>query len=84
MYKVLVIGHYAHENVNKSNDLFLSMKRTEILQIFVASHHFKRYFFYKKAHIKYVGRRRGWRVLQIFRKIFRSPGDHRPKYFIAQ
>ena len=27
---------------------------------------------------------RGRRVLQIFRKIFRNPGDHRPKYFIAQ
>ena len=26
----------------------------------------------------------GWRVLQIFQNIFRSPGDHRPKYFMAQ
>ena len=24
------------------------------------------------------------RVLQIFQKEFRSPGDHRPKYFMAQ
>ena len=27
---------------------------------------------------------RGRRVLQIFQNIFRSPGDHRPKYFMAQ
>ena len=26
----------------------------------------------------------GRSVLQIFRKIFRSPGDHRPKYFMTQ
>ena len=28
----------------------------------------------------------GWSggFLQIFRKIFRSPGDQRPKYFMAQ
>ena len=26
----------------------------------------------------------GRRVLQIFLKIFRSPGDHRPKYFMVQ
>ena len=25
----------------------------------------------------------GWSVLQIFQKLFRSPGDHRAKYFIA-
>ena len=25
----------------------------------------------------------GWSVLQIFQKLFRSPGDHRTKYFIA-
>ena len=26
----------------------------------------------------------GWRVLRSFQKNFRSPGDHRPKYFMAQ
>ena len=26
----------------------------------------------------------GQRVLQIFQKIFRNPGYHRPKYFIVQ
>ena len=26
---------------------------------------------------------RGRRVLQIFQKNFRSPGDHQPKYFMA-
>ena len=26
----------------------------------------------------------GRSVLQIFWKIFRSPGDHRPKYFMSQ
>ena len=26
----------------------------------------------------------GWRVLQIFQNNFRSPRDHRPKYFMAQ
>ena len=26
----------------------------------------------------------GRRVLQIFQKIFRGTGDHRPKYFMAQ
>ena len=27
----------------------------------------------------------GWRrVLQIFQKVFRSPGDHGPKYLMAQ
>ena len=35
------------------------------------------------AYIKYVGGG-GWRVLQIFQKNFRSPGDHRAKYFTAQ
>ena len=25
----------------------------------------------------------GWSVLQIFQKLFHSPGDHRAKYFIA-
>ena len=24
------------------------------------------------------------RVLEIFQNIFRNPGDHRPKYFMAQ
>ena len=37
----------------------------------------------KGAYIKYVGGG-GWRVLQIFQKKCRSPGDHRPKYFTAQ
>ena len=42
----------------------------------------------KGAYIKYVGGGRGGggqrrRVLQIFEKIFRSPGDHRSKYFMA-
>ena len=36
---------------------------------------------FKGAHIKYVGEG-GWRVLQIFQKNFRSPGNHRPKYFM--
>ena len=37
----------------------------------------------KGAYIKYVGGgSRG--VLQIFQKIFCSPGDHRPKCFMAQ
>ena len=36
-----------------------------------------------------MGAGRGWgggrrRVLQIFQKKLRSPGDHRPKYFMAQ
>ena len=35
----------------------------------------------KGAYIKYVG---GGRVLQIFQKKFRSPRDHRPKYFMTQ
>ena len=40
---------------------------------------------HKGPYIKYVGGGGGGRrVLQIFRKIFRSPGDHRPKYFMAQ
>ena len=26
----------------------------------------------------------GRKILQIFQKIFRSPGDHRPKYSMAQ
>ena len=33
---------------------------------------------------EYPAKHRGRRVLQIFQKIFRSPGDHRPKYFMAQ
>ena len=37
----------------------------------------------KGAYIKYVGRG-GRRVLQIFRKNFRSPGDHRSKCFMSQ
>ena len=40
--------------------------------------------FPKGAYIKYVG---GWGSeggrLQIFPKKFRSPGDHRPKYYIS-
>ena len=32
------------------------------------------------AYIKYVGRGEGRMVLEIFQKIFCSPGDHRPKY----
>ena len=39
--------------------------------------------FTKGAYIKYVGGG-GWSVLQIFQKNFRSPGDHRPKYFMDQ
>ena len=31
-----------------------------------------------------AGGRGGQRVLQIFQKIFRSPGDHRPKYCMGQ
>ena len=34
--------------------------------------------------IHQVCRRGGRRVLQIFQKHFRSPRDHRPKYFMAQ
>ena len=37
----------------------------------------------KGVYNKYVGGG-GWRVLQIFQEIFRSPGDHRAKYFMAQ
>ena len=37
----------------------------------------------KGGYIKYVGGG-GWRVLQIFQKSFRSPGEHRLKYFMAQ
>ena len=36
----------------------------------------------KGAYIKYVGG--GRRILQIFQEKFRSPGDHRTKYFMAQ
>ena len=36
----------------------------------------------KGEYIKYVVG--GRTVLQIFQKIFRSPGDYRPKYFMAQ
>ena len=36
----------------------------------------------QEAYIKYVGGRWG-RALHIFQKIFRSPGGHRPKYFIT-
>ena len=38
----------------------------------------------KGAYIKSVGGEGGRRVLQIFQKNFRSPKDHRPKYFMAQ
>ena len=34
--------------------------------------------------VNQVCRRGGRRILQIFQKLFRSPGDHRPKYFMAQ
>ena len=34
------------------------------------------------AYIKYLGG--GRRVLQVFQKKCCSPGDHRPKYFMAQ
>ena len=38
---------------------------------------------FKGAYIKYVGGgARGF--YKIFQKIFRSQGDNRPKYFIAQ
>ena len=37
----------------------------------------------KGAYIKYV-EGGGRRVSQIFQKTFHSPGDHRPKYFMAQ
>ena len=36
----------------------------------------------KGAYIKYAGGG-GRRDLQIFQKMFRSPGDHRPKYFMT-
>ena len=36
----------------------------------------------KGAYIKYVGG--DTRILQIFQEKFRSPGDHRNKYFMAQ
>ena len=36
----------------------------------------------KGAYIKYAGGG-GQRDLQIFQKMFRSPGDHRPKYFMT-
>ena len=35
------------------------------------------------AYIKYVGGGPGG-FYKFFKKIFRSPGDHRPKYFKAQ
>ena len=39
----------------------------------------------KGACIKYAGAGGGgWRVLQIFQKKIRSPGDHTPKYFTAK
>ena len=39
----------------------------------------------KGVYLKYVGGGGGGRsVLQIFQKIFRSPGYHRSKYFMAQ
>ena len=38
---------------------------------------------FKGAHIKFVGGG-GRRVLQISQKKISSPGDDRPKYFIAQ
>ena len=45
----------------------------------------KSIFMYSKGgYIMYVGGGGGRRVLQIFQKIFRSPGDHRPKYFMDQ
>ena len=37
----------------------------------------------KGAYIKYVGRGGGG-FYKFFKKIFLSPGDHRPKYFLAQ
>ena len=37
----------------------------------------------KGAYIKYVGGV-GPEGFTIFLKVFRSPGDHRPKYFMAQ
>ena len=36
----------------------------------------------KVAYIKYVGKGGSRRALQIFQKNFRSPGNHRPKYFM--
>ena len=39
-------------------------------------------FTFQGEYIKYVGG--GWRILQIFQKIFRSPGDDRPKYFMVR
>ena len=38
----------------------------------------------KLGSVHLVCRRGDQRVLKIFQKIFRSPGDHRPKYFMAQ
>ena len=36
-----------------------------------------------KKYVGGAGGGRGRRVLQIFQKKFRSPRDHRPKYFMA-
>ena len=44
----------------------------------------------KGAYMKLVEAKGGWGggeggwVLQVFQKTFRSPGDHRSKYFMAQ
>ena len=38
----------------------------------------------KAPYIKYLGGGRGQRILQIFQKNFRSPGNYRPKYLKAQ
>ena len=48
----------------------------------LGSFSYQSHFFLGSEH--QVCRRRGQRVLQIFQKNFRSPGDHRSNYFMAQ
>ena len=76
LYFFLILCYYIHL-------LFLTLLSTRHILQFTMFDSISLQPARKGAYIKYVGGgSRG--VLQIFQKIFCSPGDHRPKYFMAQ